>query len=95
MDDGGRGTGIDALNDQIKQGVDYAAQGGGTITAKAKNGDKFSSTDNTETTSLPASPVERAGGIKALTKWFSKLLGREQNDSMDEPDRDNDSPLGR
>lgn len=95
MDEGGRDGGIDAKNEQIQQGVDYAAQGGGSITATAKNGDKFASTNNTKTTSLPATPVERSGGIKAITKWFPRLLGREQDDSLDNPDRGVDGPVNR
>jgi len=95
MDEGQRDEGIDAKNEQIKNGVDYAAQGGGSITATAKNGDKFTSTNNTKTATLPATPVERSGGIRGLTKWFPRLLGRESNDSLDSPDRDDDGPSGR
>lgn len=94
MDEGTRPEGIDAQNDQIKQGVDYAAQGGGSITAKAKNGDSFASTNNTKTTTLPATPADRSGGIKAITKWFPKLLGREQDDSLDDDTGDPDGPVG-
>lgn len=95
MDEGKRVDGIDAKNDQIKQGVDYAAQGGGSITAKAKNGDAFDSTNSTRTTTLPASPAERAGGIRALTKWFPKLLGREQDGSVDSSARNSDGSADR
>lgn len=82
MDEGDRQAGIDAKNQQIKTGVDYAAQGGGSITAKAKNGDSFSSTNNAKTATLPATPAERGNGIKALTKWFPRLLGREPDDRL-------------
>ena len=91
MDEGGRPEGIDAANEQIKQGVDYAAQGGGSITAKAKNGDTFASTNNTKTATLPATLAERAGGIKGLTKWFPRLLGREQDSGLDSPTGSADS----
>jgi len=77
LDEGGRAGGIDAQNDQVQMGVDYAAQGGGSVTATAKNGDKFTSTNNPKTATLPATPVERSSGIRAITKWFPKLLGRE------------------
>jgi hypothetical protein len=92
MDEGERVDGIDAQNQQIKDGIDYAAQGGGSVTAKAKNGDPFSSTNDAATAKLPTASAECAGGIKALTKWFPRLLGRESNDSVDSPDRDTDRP---
>lgn len=82
LDEGGRGGGIDARSEQIRRAVDYSAQGGGSMTAKAKNGDKFSSTGETKTARLPATPEERNGGLKAIAKWFPRLFGREQDDSL-------------
>lgn len=94
LTEGDRDGGIDADSEQIRNGVDYAAQGGGSLTAKAKNGDKFNSTNDAATARLPTQSAERSGGLKALTKWFPKLLGREQDDSMDRPDRSDGSPAG-
>lgn len=90
LDEGDKKDGVDARGQQIRDGVDYAAQGGGSITAKAKNGDGFSSTDNTSTAKLPPKGADRTGGIRGLVKWFPKLLGREQDDRMDSSHRDDD-----
>ena len=92
LDEGSKKTGVDARGQQVRDGVDYAAQGGGSITAKAKNGDRFSSTDNTSTAKLPAQGADRTGGIKGLVKWFPKLLGREQDDSLDDTAGPDDGP---
>jgi hypothetical protein len=78
---------IDATSSQIKDGVDYASKGGGTLTAKAKNGDTYASTEKTKTAKLPTTSAE-VGGVKdAITKWSRKLLGREQSDDVASPDR--------
>lgn len=93
FDSGGRAGGIDAQNEQIRSGVDYAAQGGGSIRARAENGDDYSSTRNTRIARLPKSIKELGGEIKALTKWLPLLLGREQNAVMDGDARDIDGPI--
>lgn len=80
---GQRKDGIDARDQRVQNGVDYAAQGGGTVTARAKNGDNYSSTDDTLTTRLPTSSADRNDGVGALTKWFQSLLGRGSDNSMD------------
>ena len=90
LDEGGRGGGIDANSETVRNGVDYAAQGGGSLTAKAQNGDKFDSTNDVKTATLPTSSADRTAGLKALTKWFQQLLGREQDDSLDNPAGDDD-----
>lgn len=95
MDEGDKKEGIDAQSQQIKDGVDYAAQGGGSVTAKAKNGDTFTSTGDVATAKLPTQSAERSDGIKALTKWFPKLLGREQDDSLDNVTGNSDGPVNR
>jgi len=92
LDEGDKNDGIDAQSQQVRDGVDYSASGGGSLTAKAKNGDKFTSTNDAAIAKLPTMSAERSGGIKALTKWFPKLLGREQNDSLDSPDGDSNRP---
>ncbi len=94
LNEGDKKEGIDAQSQQVRDGVDYAAQGGGSLTAKAKNGDKFTSTDDAATAKLPTQSADRSGGIKALTKWFPKLLGREQDDSLDGSAGDIDGPSG-
>lgn len=78
MDDGDRRTGIDANNETIRTGVDYAAMGGGSLTATAPNGDKFKSSDKAATTKLPAGMSDRTGGLEALVEWFPSLLGRKK-----------------
>lgn len=77
LDEGDRGGGIDANSAEIRNAVDYAAQGGGSLTATATNKDKFRSTDLAATTILPPEAAGLSGGLKAITKWFPKLLGRE------------------
>lgn len=83
--EGKRKDGIDAQSEQVRNGVDYAAEGGGTVSARAKNGDSYTSTDDTKTTRLPPASADRNEGVGALAKWFQSLLGRESNDRMDSP----------
>jgi hypothetical protein len=90
LDDGERATGIDANSETIRNGVDYAAAGGGSLTATAPNGDKFASTDSVATTKLPIQAVDRAEGLRALTQWFQRLLGREDTDTVDRDTGDSD-----
>jgi len=86
--------GIDANGQQVRDGVEYSAKGGGSITAKAKNGDNFRSTNDPKTTKIPATSAERAGGFRVISQWFQKILGREQGNLLDGPDRDgNDSAV--
>jgi hypothetical protein len=92
MNEGDKKEGIDAQSQQVRDGVDYAAQGGGSLTAKAKNGDTFTSTNDAAIAKLPTTSAELSGGIKALTKWFPRLLGREQDDSLDGPAGSVDRP---
>lgn len=91
LSEGKREDGIDATSQQVRDGVAYAARGGGEITAKAKNGDPYVSTDDAKTTRLPTTSADRNDGVGALTKWFQRLLGREQDDRLDGPDRPDDS----
>lgn len=77
---------IEATSEIIKDGVDYASKGGGTVTAKATNGDKFTSTEQTKTVSLPTTSATLGELREAITKWSRRLLGREQDDSLAEPD---------
>jgi hypothetical protein len=86
---------IDAKSKQVKEGVDYAAKGGGTVTAKAKNGDTYASTEDTKTAKLPTTSAEVGGVREAITKWSRKLLGREQSDNVASADRPPDGPTGR
>lgn len=78
FDNGDRGTGIDANSETIRNGVDYAAAGGGSLTATAHNGDKFASSDMAAITKLPTEAVDRTEGLIALSQWFQKLLGRDK-----------------
>lgn len=71
--------GVKTDSQHVQDGVDYAARGGGELTARAKNGDKYTSTKRVRKSMLPASPEELAQGLKALTKWFPRLLGRNED----------------
>jgi hypothetical protein len=66
--EGQRKDGIDVKSEQVQNGVNYAADGGGSVTAKAKNGDNYTSTDDTKTTRLPTASADRNDGVGALTK---------------------------
>jgi hypothetical protein len=83
---------IKATSPTIKEGVDYASRGGGTVTAKATNGDTYASTESTKTARLPTSPADTGGLRELITKWSRKLLGREQSDIVADPDRTADGP---
>jgi hypothetical protein len=85
---------IKATSATIKEGVDYAAKGGGTVTAKATNGDTYASTEQTKTARLPTSPAGAGGLRELITRWSRKLLGREQEDSVADSDRPASGPAG-
>lgn len=84
--------GVVADSEPVKIGVEYAARGGGSFSAKSLNGAVFSSTETQKKTSIPAAPV---GQIEEYLKRFvGRILGREQSNSLDDTNRDGDgSPL--
>lgn len=45
--------GIDTTAKPIKEAIEYAAKGAGSVTAKAQNGDTYASTDDAATVKLP------------------------------------------
>lgn len=95
LDHGNRGGGIDARSDAVRHGVDYAAQGGGEVSARALNGENYNSTTDAETATLPVASADRRGGLKALARWFPTLLGRHEPDAgLGVSGSDTDNPAG-
>lgn len=87
------GHGVTTENEKIRNGVDYAERGAGTISATAQNGKKFSSNKQSVTTRIP---FIRSGAREILDSFKSmkrRILGREQDDTMDDPDLHGDGPV--
>lgn len=81
--------GVKTDSQQVSDAVQYSAQGAGDITATAINGDKFRSHKSRKMSKLLAMPAD---GIQGLTTWVQKILGREQDDSLDsDTGTDNDT----
>lgn len=77
MTDGNRGSGIDARGKQIENAVEYAAQGGGKINAKSRNGEVFSSNNNIKTRKLPPNLEQVTGKIVEIVKYLKDILSDE------------------
>lgn len=82
--------GIFTENQKVRDGVEYAEKGAGTVRAKAMDGQRFSSTARPRTSRIPL--VE--AGSELMHEYFGKLkrkiLGREQDSAMDSSDRPGD-----
>jgi len=84
--------GVMVDNQKVRDGVEYAEKGAGTVRARALDGQRFYSTARARITRIPA---VKAGGA-ALVDYFSKLrkkiLGREQDSPVDNPSGNGDGP---
>lgn len=84
--------GVSTDNDRVREGVDYAEKGAGTLSARAMDGARFRSTKLPLISRIPAVK----SGADAILKYFTDLkkviLGRGEDPAMDNPDRaDGDS----
>lgn len=83
LDTGDRIGGINAKNDQIQEVVAYAAEGGGTFSAKSMTGDHFHSTQSNKVTIFHGSNEEKNEIFRRLRDWIPRLLGRESGHRVD------------
>lgn len=88
------GHGVFTDNQKVRDGVEYAEKGAGTVRAKAMDGQRFSSTAQPRTSRIPL--IET--GTEIVNEYFArlkgKILGREQDASMDDSDRSSDGSAG-
>lgn len=83
--------GVSTDSQSVRDAMAYAEAGNGTVTAKALNGDRYSSTRKQKSSRIDGL---LSSGKESVQDWISKVLGRGQDDSMDEPDSsDGGTPL--
>lgn len=84
--------GVSTENDKVRNGVEYAEKGAGTVRALAQDGARFSSTKQPRVTRIPAIQA----GADAVRGYFAglkrRILGREQDAAVDDTDSDGGGP---
>ena len=75
---------------KVRDGVEYAEKGAGTVRAKALDGQRFYSTARARVTKIPAVQA----GSEIVAQYFAKLkrkiLGRDQDPTLDNSGRPSD-----
>lgn len=83
--------GVSTDNQKVREGVEYAERGAGTLAARAMDGSRFRSTKTLLVSNIP---VVKAGA-ESMVKYFGDLkrtiLHRGKSTALDDPDRASDS----
>ena len=77
---------------EVKAGVEHSETGGGSVTAKALDGDRYSSTQRRRTSKIQALPPIDDKGNRRFSAFFRNIFKREPDDRMDSTDRTGDGP---
>lgn len=85
--------GVLTENQKIRDGVEYAEKGAGTVSAKSLDGQRFSSTARPRTTRIPLIQVGKDLMVQSFEKMKRSILGREQEPPLDDSDRPSDDPI--
>lgn len=84
--------GVSTDNAKVRNGVDYAERGAGTLRARAMDGARFRSTKTLLSSKIPAVKA----GAEAMAQYFAGLkrtiLQRGKSPPLDDPDRASDGP---
>jgi hypothetical protein len=84
--------GVSTDNQKIREGVEYAERGAGTLTARAMDGTRFRSTKTLLVSNIPAVKA----GAEAMVKYFRgmkrTILRRGESTAMDGSDGGDDNP---
>jgi hypothetical protein len=81
--------GVKTDSDTIKDGMAYAEAGNASVTAKALNGDRYTSSKRRKTSKVIDIIIE---GRESLALLMKKALGRDEDDSVDADDRPSSDP---
>lgn len=81
--------GVKADSTEVQAGVAYGAKGQATVTAKAMDGDTYSSTNKVRTSKVTRLMGQGKALISAMSDVIDEVLGR-TNAGADRPDRDSD-----
>lgn len=69
--------GLDVETEKTREAVDYVGKSGGTITAKAKRGSNYTSTDKTRFGSIPEPDFGGESAIDRIARFAKQILGRD------------------
>lgn len=83
--------GVQTDSKTVADAMDYAEQGGASVTAKAPNGDRYSSQRRRKTSRVIDVIVSSR---KSLMTLLNKALGRDEDDSVDPADSPDGDPSG-
>lgn len=78
--------GVSTQNDKVKEGVEYVERGAGKLTAKSIDGHPYNSEDTAKTTGVPAPEGTPAEKKSYFAQMKDRILGREQNNTLGDPD---------
>lgn len=84
--------GVSTDNQKIKEGVDYTERGAGSLTAKAMDGTRFSSTQTMLTSTIPAVKAKAGAMVNYFRDLKGTILQRGKNPPMDDSHGPSDSP---
>lgn len=79
--------GVKTDSADVKDALLYAEAGNASVTAKALNGDLYSSTSRRLTVKMHSILNLAKDSKESVRKWLGQALGREQGDSVDNADR--------
>lgn len=81
--------GVDTKSRSVRDAMNYAEEGGASVTAKSLGGEYYSSTKKQKTSTIDGI---LSSGKADVQSWINKVLGRVKNNSLDEPDSASDDP---
>ncbi len=82
--------GVSTRNEQVETGVNYVERGAGTLSAKAMDGERFVSTKRPKTTTITNFGGTKSDIAEFFERFKDRILGRGQDDAVDDPDRAGD-----
>lgn len=83
--------GVFTENQKVRDGVEYAEKGAGTVRARALDGQRFYSTARARVTRIPAIQVGTGLMRDYVGRLKRRILGREQDPALDDSNRLSDS----
>jgi len=83
--------GVQTESQTVTDAMNYAEEGGASVTAKAMNGDRYSSQRRRKTSKVIDVIVSNRRSLMVL---LNKALGRDEDNSMVSPDSGDDNPSG-
>jgi len=82
--------GVTTDNQKVREGVEYAERGAGTLRARAMDGARFRSTSQPLTSKIPAIKAGAEDMLKYFVGLKRKILSRGKSPTMDVADRPDD-----